>query len=135
MNQRILALSLCLTLAWAVPVGGEAGQTMYVACYGIFEGKDGSGQRYYDTLTTKTLAAPFPITAKEAQVLWELYLTEGGPNDGRLRYRLFLDKTGCTVKKSMLAARVEVAKMLEERTKIGRFGRGFRIEQDWINNF
>ena len=127
-----------LTLAWAVPVGGEAVQTMYVACYGIDEWKDDSGRRRYRTLTTKTLAAPFPITAKEARVLWELYLAEGCVEHAQ-GYKFnasgFLDKTGCTVRKSMLAARLELAEMLEERTKIGSFERGYRSEQDWINNF
>ena len=128
MNHRILTLSLCLTLAWAVPVGGgEAVQTTYVACYGIDEWYSGqSSERFYSTLTTKPLATQLPITAEEAHTLWRLHLTEDRDR--------FLDKTGCTVRKSAVAARVELAKMLKERSKTGRLSSGYRSEHDWINN-
>ena len=128
MNQRILALSLFLALAWTVPVGGgEVVQTTYVACYGIDEWYDRNAkERRYTTLTTKPLATPLPITAEEAHTLWRLHLTETRDS--------YLDKTGCTVRKSAVAARLEVAKMLEERSKIGRFINGYRSEDDWLNN-
>ena len=138
MNQRIFALTLCLTLAWAVPVGGEAVQTTYVACYGIAEFKlTHSSERVYATLTMKPLAAPFPITAEEAHTLWRLHLTEDLIVDDIFYTRSsskFLDKTGCTVRKSAVTARLEVARMLKERSKTGRFYRGVRSEHDWLNN-
>lgn len=125
MKPRIFVLTLCLTLAWAVPTGGgEGAQMTWVACYGVWERS--SGNLYYSTVTMKPLAASFPLTAKEARTLWELHLTEYHDH--------YAKKNGCTVQKSPVAARLRLAEMLNDSPKRGKFTTGGVCEHDWLND-